>query len=237
MQAVKHLRSVMCPARRYIVLVLYSALVVIAFANPGFANERNSSLRILTIGDSLMAWNAIGKGSIPDVMELVTGAELVDRSRIASFVLTGGIAGQYIEGDWDWVVVTGGGNDLWMGCGCQRCENSLDAMISSNGKSGRIADLLLRARAEGARVIYVGYLRSPGINTPIEHCKADGDELERRIELFARNHPDIYYISLVDLVPFGALNYLSFDRIHPSRFASFFIAERIIELINTQSKH
>jgi len=110
-------------------------------------------------------------------------------------------------------------------------------MISPDGRSGRIADLLLRARAGGAKVIYVGYLRSPGIDTPIEHCKSDGDELERRIELFARSYPDIYFMSLADLLPFGARNYLSFDRIHPSRAASFLIAERISELIKLKSKH
>jgi len=198
------------------------------------ADDRN--LRILTIGDSLMAWNSIGNGSVADALSLITGTDVVDRSVVASFLLTGGIDRQYLEGDWDWVVTNGGGNDLWLGCGCRRCENSMNTMISPDGKSGRIADLLLRARAGGAKVIYVGYLRSPGINTPIEHCKADGNELERRIELFTNSYPDIYFVSLTDLVPFGARNYLSFDRIHPSRVTSFLIAERISELIEAQSR-
>lgn len=212
-------------------------LIVLVFSMPvakAYADSKNQ--KILTLGDSLMAWNSLGNGSVADAISLISGAEIVDRSIVASFLLTGGIDRQYLEGDWDWVVTNGGGNDLWLGCGCRRCENSLDSMMSPDGKTGRIADLLLRARSGGARVIYVGYLRSPGIETPIEHCKADGEELERRIELFARTHPDIYFISLVDLVPFGARNYLSWDRIHPSRVASFLIAERISEVIKNYSK-
>ena len=218
-----------------IVAPLFAVLIGLMPAAYACAEGRNQ--KILAIGDSLMAWNSVGNGSVADVMSMISGAEVVDRSTIASFLMTGGIDRQYSEGDWDWVVANGGGNDLWLGCGCRRCENSINTIISSDGRSGMIADLLLRARDGGAKVIYVGYLRSPGIDTPIEHCKADGDELERRIELFARSNPDIYFVSLADLVPFGARNYLSFDRIHPSRIASFLIAERISELIESQSRH
>lgn len=219
-------------------LKLIGQIVVLLFALLPAAQARadGDDLKILAIGDSLMAWNSIGNGNVADAISLITGSEVVDRSIVASFLLTGGIERQYQEGDWDWVVANGGGNDLWLGCGCRRCEKSLDTMISADGKSGKIVDLLMRSRASGAKVIYVGYLRSPGIETPIEHCKEDGDELERRIEMFARSNPDIYFLSLADLVPYGARNYLSFDRIHPSRGASFLIAERISELILNRSR-
>jgi len=178
-----------------------------------------------------MAWNRIGQGSIPDVIELATGSELVDRSRIASFVMTGGIERQYIEGDWDWVVVNGGGNDLWLGCGCQKCENTLDKMISSDGTSGRIPSMLASILRDGARILYVGYLRSPGIGSPIDHCADYGNEFERRIEALATAQERITFLSLADLVPFGDRSYHALDMIHPSRKASFDIGYDAAQII------
>ena len=185
----------------------------------------------LVIGDSLFAWNRLANGAVSDSIALQTGAEVVDRSRVAGFVLTGGIERQFMAGDWDWVVMNGGGNDLWLGCGCRACEASLTTMISQDGKSGRIPDLVTQILATGARVAYVGYLRSPEIMTPIEHCKKDGDELESRIRKLASTTSRTHFISLEDLVPPRGQGYFSFDLIHPSRMSSFLIGRRVSELI------
>lgn len=221
----------MVPARSYLVHWLFASLVFLAFANPGLAIERKSSLKILTIGDSLMAWNGIVRGSIPDVIELASGAELLDRSQVASFVTTGGLERQYVEGDWDWVVVNGGGNDLWLGCGCQRCDATLDKMISPDGTSGRIPDLLSRILRGGSRILYIGYLRSPGIDSLIDHCAAYGAEFERRIDALAARQDRITFLSLADLVPFGDRTYHGLDMIHPSRKASFDIGYNATQII------
>lgn len=218
-------------ARRYLVHWLFASLVFLAFANPGLAIERKSSLKILAIGDSLMAWNGIVRGSIPDVIELASGAELLDRSQIASFVTTGGLERQYVEGDWDWVVVNGGGNDLWLGCGCQRCDATLDKMISPDGRTGRIPDLLSRILRDGSRILYIGYLRSPGIDSLIDHCSAYGTEFERRIDALAASQDRITFLSLADLVPFGDRSYHGLDMIHPSRKASFDIGYNATQII------
>jgi len=223
--------SVMARARRYLVHWLFASLVFLAFANPGLAMERKSPLKILAIGDSLMAWNGIVRGSIPDVIELASGGELLDRSQIASFVLTGGLERQYVEGDWDWVVVTDGGNDLWLGCGCQRCDATLDKMISQDGSSGRIPSLLSRILRDDARILYVGYLRSPGIDSLIDHCATYGTEFERRIDALAASQERITFLSLADLVPYGDRTYHALDMIHPSRKASFDIGYSATQII------
>lgn len=208
-------------------ILLFTALLLTA----GQVGAQTRSLKILVIGDSLFAWNRLMKGSVSDSIALQTGAEVVDRSVVASFVLTGGIDRQFMDGDWDWVIMNGGGNDLWFGCGCRACEASLSKMISQDGRAGKIPDLISRILSTGAKVAYVGYLRSPEIVTPIEHCKDEGDELESRIRKFADASSTTHFISLEDLVPPRGQGYFSFDLIHPSRTSSFLIGSRVSELV------
>lgn len=42
----------------------------------------------------------------------------------------------------------------------------------------------------------MGYLRSAGIDTPIEHCKDEGDELEARIARLAARVEGVHYLSM-----------------------------------------
>ncbi|HHI70860.1 MAG TPA: SGNH/GDSL hydrolase family protein, partial [Rhodobacteraceae bacterium] len=181
------------------------------------------------MGDSLLSAHAMTKKSVSDSIEAMLGEQVVDRSvpgaRIVYALPISGAMGMKIEkqftpGDWDWVVLNGGGNDLLLGCGCVLCKTKLNRLISYNGKYGEIPRLVSSLRRKGARVIYVGYLRSPGLGSPIEHCKKDGDELERRIDMMAQEDDGIYYLSLQDLVPYGDRSYHGLDMIHPSVKAS-----------------
>ncbi|MEC7669825.1 MAG: SGNH/GDSL hydrolase family protein, partial [Pseudomonadota bacterium] len=83
----------------------------------------------------------------------------------------------------------------------------------------------------GSRVIYVGYLRSPGIDTPIEACKPWGDALEARIDLFSQQSGRLNYLSLQGLVPEGDASYFANDLVHPATKTSQEIARRIAEII------
>lgn len=197
----------------------------------GHVDAQGSAPRVLVMGDSLFAWNRFWNGSVADSIGLQSDARVVDRSAVASFVLTGGLERQFTKGDWDWVIMTGGGNDLWLGCGCSACEASLTKMVSPDGRTGRIPDLISHVLSTGAKVAYVGYLRSPELVTPIEHCKDEGDELERRVRIFAETSPEIHFISLEDLVPPRGQGYFAFDLIHPSRTTSFLIGSRIADVI------
>ncbi|OUS36813.1 GDSL family lipase [Rhodobacterales bacterium 56_14_T64] len=207
------------------------------------APPSGQSPRILAMGDSLMAWNSVSSQSIPDTVAETLGEPVIDRSisaaRIIYHLPVSGSAGmnirkQYKAGDWDWIIVNGGGNDLWLGCGCFACDRKLDKLISKDGRKGAIPGMLSQFRQTGAKVIYVGYLRSPGVGSAIEHCREEGDILEQRITRLAEIDSGIYFLSLRDLVPHGDRSYHALDMIHPSTKASTAIGNKIADIITTE---
>ena len=192
------------------------------------------------MGDSMLAWNAAAGGSVADVLETTLGEPVIDRSVSGAQVLYAlpisgalglNIPQQYRNGAWDWVVLNGGGNDLWLGCGCSKCDRRMQRMISENGRSGAIPELVARIRKSGARVIYVGYLRSPGRGSPIDHCREDGARLEDRLSIMAQRDKGVTFVSLKDLVPDRDLSFHDIDRIHPSTKGSAAIAARVAAVI------
>ncbi len=227
----------MIPRLRKILIALaaLATLAVLATQAPAA-----SPLRVLTMGDSLMATHGLGHRAVPDAIRRTLGATVVDRSVMGARMIYGlpisgalgfSIPKQYRPGKWDWIVLNGGGNDLWLGCGCNRCARKLNRLIAPDGKAGAIPRLLSRLRRTGARVIYVGYLRSPGVGSPIEACKDEGDELEGRIQSFAKTDNGVFFLSLAHMVPYGDRSYHAFDMIHPSLKASREIGQRIARLI------
>lgn len=202
------------------------------------AGQVNS--RILAMGDSLLASHKISGRSITAAVEKRLGEPVVNRSVLAARLLyklpISGSLGlsipkQYRSGNWDWVILNGGGNDLWLGCGCILCKRKLNKLIATDGQSGRIPKLITKLRKTGAKVIYVGYLRSPGVGSPIDHCRNEGDELESRIEAYAQKDEGVYFLSLADLVPNGDRSYHGADMIHPSLKASKVIGGLVAEII------
>lgn len=197
--------------------------------------------RVLVIGDSLLASHKVSGRSVGHYLEKYLGTDVRDRSvlgarMIYKLPISGAIGlsipAQYRDEHWDVVIVNGGGNDLWMGCGCRRCERKMNRLISESGTRGEVPKLLARIHKTGARVIYVGYLRSPGIVTPIESCKDEGDAFEARIATLADKVPGIDYLSLQDLVPHGDHSWLALDGVHPSVKASREIARRLaVEIV------
>mgnify|MGYP001825923844 FL=1 len=141
------------------------------------------------------------------------------------------ITKQYRPGQWDWVILNGGGNDLWLGCGCIICDRKLNRLIAKDGSKGEIPKLVSKIRKSGAQVIYVGYLRSPGIASLIDHCRNEGNELESRIDAFANSDEGVHFLSLSDLVPNKDRSYHGPDMIHPSVKASKAIGAMIAEII------
>ena len=201
---------------------------------------RGDAARIMAMGDSLMAWHAASDRSIADVLADRLGEPVIDRSVVgASFTYPLPISGsmglrierQFVQGDWDWVVLNGGGNDLWLGCGCGKCDRQLERLVTADGAAGQIPDLVGRIRATGARVIYIGYLRTPGVTSPVEGCAPVGDAMEARIAAMAARDDGVVFLSNADLVPVGDRSFHDVDRIHPSPKGSAAIAARVAELI------
>lgn len=204
------------------------------------AVPRDNSARILAMGDSMMAWNSGARASVSHNVENILGEPVIDRSVIGarmfyhlpiSGALGMNISKQYRPGDWEWVIMNGGGNDLWFGCGCRKCEAKMNRMVSVDGHSGSVPDLVQSIRKSGARVIYLGYLRSPGVGSLIDHCRDEGNAFEQRLKTMAETDPGVHFVSLADMVPFGDTSFHGFDMIHPSPKATREIARRIAAII------
>ncbi|MEM9578563.1 MAG: SGNH/GDSL hydrolase family protein [Pseudomonadota bacterium] len=224
-------------ARSALVVLLLGLTLLSGCAEPV---PRDNSARILAMGDSLMAWNAPSRARVSDRIENILGEPVVDRSVVGARIfyhlpvsgaLGMNISQQYRPGAWDWVILNGGGNDLWFGCGCRACERRMTRMIGPDGQEGSVPDLVRQIRGSGAQVIYLGYLRSPGVGSLIEHCRNEGDEFERRLAAMARKDPGVHFVSLADMVPYGDRSYHSFDMIHPSPKATREIAGRVAAIM------
>lgn len=223
--------------------MLAIAISAISLVGCGEAVMRSDHARILALGDSMFAWNKLTNNAIPDVLETELGEEVVDRSAIAARFLYDlpisgamglNISKQYRSGNWDWVVINGGGNDLWFGCGCRDCDGTIDGLISRDGRAGRIPALVSRIRSEGARVVFVGYLHSPGSYSIIDHCKSEDIEFENRIADLADRTDGLFYLNVSGLVREGDLSYHSVDRIHPSVKGSRIVASMIADVIRNE---
>lgn len=202
--------------------------------------SRASTPRILAMGDSMLAWHRGSKLAISDELERQLGTSVIDRSVTAarynyvlpiSGALGLNISKQYRESKWEWVVLNGGGNDLWFGCGCVACDGTLDKLISPDATAGKIPDLVSRIRGGGARVIYLGYLHSPGSFSIVDHCKDEAIELENRLSALSSRQGGFYFLRLSNLVPQGDKSFHSVDMIHPSAKASKVIGELVADII------
>lgn len=201
--------------------------------------------RILVLGDSMLAMNRNTGGAVAQILESGLDEPVTDRStpgaRYFHALPVSGAAGmridaQYRSGDWDWVVMNGGGNDILFGCGCGACTRVLDRLVSADGSAGAIPALVGRIRAEGARVIYLGYLRNPGVQTPIKACGPAGNELDRRLVKMAARDPGVTFVALSDLVPWGDRSFHAADLIHPSVQGSRAIAARVLAYLRAMGR-
>lgn len=217
---------------------LFSLAALLLVAACGEPVTRDA--RILLMGDSLLAFHKGQGRAVSHAIEAELSEPVVDRSvtgaRFFYALPISGSAGlnirqQYREGSWDWIVLNGGGNDIWMGCGCGTCGPRLDQLITDDGRGGRIPGFVSTLRATGAQVIFVGYLRTPGVLSPIEGCADEGDEMDRRLTRLAALDDGVHFLPLADLVPHGDRSYHAIDRIHPSQKASRKIGTRVAAII------
>ncbi len=192
------------------------------------------------MGDSFLATHSAQKKSVPAVLAQILREPIMDHSVLGARIIyrlpiSGSlglnIGRQFRNESWDWVLLNGGGNDLWLGCGCKRCDTKINKLISADGKRGEIPKLVSKVRQSGARVVYVGYLRSPGAWSPIENCRDEGDELDARIAKLAKLDRGMWFVSLADLVPAGDRSFHAADMIHPSHKGSASAAHRIARII------
>lgn len=225
--------------------IFWIPALLLALAGCGEEVSRDAPARILLMGDSMMAAHQGQGKAVSHSVERHLGEQVIDRSVVGARMIyalpISGAAGmnipkQYRAGTWDWVILNGGGNDLWLGCGCIACNGKMNRLISKDGRDGVVPGLVSKLRQDGAKVLFVGYLRSPGLGSPIEYCKDEAQEFESRVAELAALDDGIHFLSLTDLVPHGDRSYHALDMIHPSVKASRKIGERIAGIIGRSPK-
>jgi len=177
----------------------------------------NRNARILAMGDSIVAWNRGVGASISDVIEARLGEEVVDASVAGAKLRQGGlrasigfsIPDQYRDGDWDAVVLNGGGNDLIGTCGCHRCDTTLDRLVQQDYPA-------LLNRLGDTQVFILGYYGLAGDRPgSFDACEDDLIELERRLTRLAASRPNVYAVPIRAAIT-GKPELYDDDRVHPS---------------------
>lgn len=196
----------------------------------------SGNVRILAIGDSFFDYHVATGESIPDEIGKVLQQRVVNRAE-GGAMFSGGdeitdIPDQYKAGEWDWVVLDGGGNDLNDKCGCNACDDELDALISLNSQSGVIPDLIARMRADDAQVVYMQYPEIPAdAESGFAQCEQAFMELAYRVNQLALNTEGFWLVDASDVVPAGDPSFFVSDNVHPSIKGTAVIGEYLAQTI------
>jgi lysophospholipase L1-like esterase len=207
---------------------------LLAIAGGAAADDRPDPGPILVLGDSILAWNAEVGASVADVVAAKLGAEVVLAAVPGARVLGGPdpVPDQYVPGPWRWVVVQGGGNDLVAECGCGSCAGALDRLIGPDGRSGAIARLTRRIRADGASVMLWSYYAMPDdAPFPFARCNDELDEVHLRLARLAATDPGVVLVDGREGVRPTQPRLYDRDRVHPSPAGSRVIGSRIAEVL------
>lgn len=199
---------------------------------------------IFVAGDSVMAWNRASDRDIGSVVKATLGRDVVSRATIGAVIRTGrfstfgtlGIPNQLSPGPWNWIVMNGGANDLGFTCGCARCDTTVDLLISQDGKSGAIPDLVANAKRQSAHVLWVGYYETPGSRL-FKGCRPALVEVERRFALHASRTAGVYFVDAEAVVHPSRPELFASDKTHPSLEGSALIGRLVARTILEQSRN
>lgn len=174
---------------------------------------------VIAVGDSIFDYNVEEGASIPAVIGETLGLEVANAAVGGAQVLGGDapIPDQYQSGDWDWAVMDGGGNDMNDRCGCGECDEVMDTLISSDGASGAIPELVATALDDGARVAWVGYYDlAEGAEFGFDRCGEELIELRARTAAMAEGDEDVIFVDASEAFTADELDHYDDDRVHPS---------------------
>lgn len=120
------------------------------------------------------------------------------------------------------MVLNGGANDLAALCGCGDCDGRIGALMVPDGDAGTIPDLISKAGAGGAVVLWLGY-RDASASRSFRGCRPALVEIERRIA--PEDAPDP-----------AAPGVLALDRTHPGPDGSTLIRRLVAAQIARLSR-
>lgn len=204
------------------------ALLVLGCAAPADAP------RVALAGDSVLAWN---EGGVARELAAEGHAEVIDVSRSGAWVgfpdlggplMRFSIMAQVPKERFDWVVVNGGANDLAYLCGCRRCAEETDRLVSRDGSRGALPATWAAIHARtGARVLILGYYEDVRA-TRLTGCRDALAAIDARAARFAARTP---WAAFVDSDEVMTAELLDADRLHPGPGGSAAIARLIAGVI------
>lgn len=186
--------------------------------------------RIVVAGDSVMAWNRLEGGSVADHLSAALAEPVGDLSLPYARVTAGrgalNIATQVRGLNAPWVVLNGGANDL--GVNCAR-GGALESLVSADGQSGAIPEMLRGLTARGSRVIWADYYTSPQFaGTP---CAALYQTMQARLSRMATALPGVTLVDMGRVLPASERALFAGDGIHPAPEGSRRIAALVAEAL------
>ncbi len=151
------------------------------------------------------------------------------------------IPNQYEAGyPWEWVIVTGGGNDIRSECACHLegfepavCEAKVDELADTVNGTGDMYDLIDLVQADGARMAIVGYYQVPDDSVGnFDDCNEYGAALNGRYEAIADADPDVIFVETALAIDYDANpEYFIWDHVHPSAEGSNVIGNLVAAAI------
>jgi len=165
----------------------------------GREDEKSSATgdrEILAIGDSFLDYH----GPDADLPYVVADSlEMsIESAAVGGTTMLGGegpdIPNQYVDGTFDLLIASGGGNDFGR-CTCgEDCGPVLDQLISEDGTEGAVPDLVARAAEGGAKVAWVGYFRPMDNDNEFSACGGELDTYRERLALLDAMETDMVFI-------------------------------------------
>jgi acyl-CoA thioesterase I len=191
---------------------------------------------ILVIGDSVFAFHAEDDRGIANVIAEELGREVADASVGGAYLTADGdgddIRHQYEEGDWTWLVMDGGGNDVNDECSCTACESNIDSLISSDGTRGALPTFARDVLDSGVRIAFMGYYLVPdNAEFGFHLCNDEVASFRERLVLWADDEADVIFVDAAEVIsPDDRANYAE-DNVHPSESGSRVLGTQLAEAI------
>ncbi len=228
---------------------LLVVLVLVVVACAGVSPDSNtadpspaadSELTILVLGDSIFESNKAQGESIPEVLGRALGTAVHNAAQggahfsISDSAITQAldVRSQYQEGDWEWVVIQGGGNDYMDDCGCGECDAQIEELVSSDGLAGEIPEFARNLVKSDTHVMFVGYYEVPSdAEYGFDVCDDEVIEHNARLALMAKAIDGLWFVSAADVVMADDRAAYAEDRVHPSVEGSRLVGEHIAAAI------
>ena len=213
--------------------------ILIVFLVLFAAPLRAEPLRVLAIGDSILAWHKWTGRDIPSVMGDVLGAE-VDNAAVAGARFSNAstlgqavgfdVRAQFRRGPWDIVLINGGANDFLSECNCTACDGVLDSLIAPD-LTGDAPTLIAEVLSSGADVVWMGYYASARSGQFVG-CRPYLVEYDARMARLAAGTPRLTFVDSEAAVDRNRRDLFAFDGIHPSPVGARLIGTYLAQSIS-----